>query len=642
MSDIKVRIYGEFNDRAWTRAQKKTTVLEKSFATLGKTMLAVFSAQKIISFSQDAVKAFMDDEKAAAALSKTLDNLGLSFEDPRVRNFIAQLETASGVADDLLRPALQKLITQTGSVSKSQELLTLALDISAGSGVDLATVADDLAKAYVGNTRGLKKYALGLTDAELKAMSFAEIQAALAEQFGGQNAAFLDTYAGQLSQLNIAYQNLKETIGKELVDAFSKLGGDEGISGAVKAIGSLGEYFGTVIRAMGTGLGLAQKILDKINSNPVLKWLIEHFNPFGAAYTVGQLFGDKKQTTTFTTPMSISGQSDYYAKQDKARAKAETDAAKRAKDLAALQKKNAAAAALNEKKNQQLKRAGTVFDIENIQIVAALQGRISEEQRLRLVALLAINNDNADAAEKLTSLILALQKPAFEALGITISTADNAETIVNKLINAQSQLLLVNLGITKIPNAKNPFADWDAVMKAVLDNLDKISEKLKLMPKLPGWDFLQTQQKDVPPKDKLVPDTLNLVPKTPAQIIAEELKIEVPGAFKDTSLANDPNLLSTARLTAQLNDILEQFKVTNDLSTARWEALQRLYPGQQFSATMISDYAAMRSGERGDISVTVNVGGSVTAERDLVNTITNQLYQFQQRGGEINLSAVSI
>ena len=109
-----------------------------------------------------------------------------------------------------------------------------------------------------------------------------------------------------------------------------------------------------------------------------------------------------------------------------------------------------------EKEAQLLKRAGSVFDMENIQIVAALQGRINEEQRLRLVALLAINNDIADAADKTTSAILALQAPMLNTLGIQIKASDNASTVVAKIVDAQTKLFLVNAGISNIPKAKNP------------------------------------------------------------------------------------------------------------------------------------------------------------------------------------------
>ena len=127
MSDIKVRIYGEFNDRAFRKAGKSTSILEKSFKRSGIAAASFFSVQKVIQFGKESVKAFLDDDKAAKRLTKTLENLGLAFEDPRLKVYLSNLERQSGIVDDKLRPSLQKLITTTGSVSKSQELLSLAI-----------------------------------------------------------------------------------------------------------------------------------------------------------------------------------------------------------------------------------------------------------------------------------------------------------------------------------------------------------------------------------------------------------------------------------------------------------------------------------------------------------------------------------
>jgi hypothetical protein len=63
-----------------------------------------------------------------------------------------------------------------------------------------------------------------------------------------------------------------------------------------------------------------------------------------------------------------------------------------------------------EQKNQAaLKKAGTIFDLEQIQIIAALKGNLSAEDRTRLEAQAAILNGNADLATKLTKEILMAQ-----------------------------------------------------------------------------------------------------------------------------------------------------------------------------------------------------------------------------------------
>jgi len=158
MASLRIDIASEFTGaKAFTKANKASTGLEKGIKKLGVAMVAAFSVQAITQFGKAAVKAFMEDEKAAATLANTLKNLGLDFAVASNEQFISSLEKSTNVADDKLRPALSGLITQTGSLTYAQDLLAKAIEISRGSGVALETVTDDLGKAFVGNTKGLAK-----------------------------------------------------------------------------------------------------------------------------------------------------------------------------------------------------------------------------------------------------------------------------------------------------------------------------------------------------------------------------------------------------------------------------------------------------------------------------------------------------
>jgi hypothetical protein len=133
------------------------------------------------------------------------------------------MSLATGVADDQLRPALGRLVRSTGDITKAQDLLTTALDISTATGKPLETVANALGKAYDGNTAALGKLGIGLSSAELKTMDFTEVQTKLTELFGGAAAANADTYAGRIARMQVAFDEAKETIGFALLPILEKV-----------------------------------------------------------------------------------------------------------------------------------------------------------------------------------------------------------------------------------------------------------------------------------------------------------------------------------------------------------------------------------------------------------------------------------
>ena len=168
MADLRIDLAAEFRGKkAFKEADKATTSLDKAVGKLGKQIASVFAVTKIAAFGKASVKAFTEDEASANRLSVAVKNLGLAFAQPQIDAYISKLESSSAIVDDQLRPAFQALLTTTGSLTKSQELLSMAIDASRGSGIDLTTVSQDLANAYNGNTRGLRKYNLGLTKAQL-------------------------------------------------------------------------------------------------------------------------------------------------------------------------------------------------------------------------------------------------------------------------------------------------------------------------------------------------------------------------------------------------------------------------------------------------------------------------------------------
>jgi hypothetical protein len=429
-----------FDGKALKKGEKQIGAFEKGAKRLGATFAAAFSVQKISQFGKAAVKAFVEDEKAASRLAISVKNLGLAFETPRIEEFISQLSRASGVTDDQLRPSMQKLLTTTGSVAKSTELLTQALDISAGSGVAYETVVNDLSLAYVGQTRGLRKYSLGLTQAELKTMSFADVQDKLNKQFSGANSQYLTTYAGKMGILSNAAGEAQETIGKGLVDALTTLAGEgDSIQPLADAMGE----FATEIANAISGIAV---LINQIKSIPGIDFLarnqgtitdlLPNTGLLKKAFKALSDLGKEATPGMGGYPSSALGGT-FVDPNEAARKKAEAAAAKRAKEIAAANAKSAKA----DKQKLALSKAAAVFDSTRISIAAALRATYDKETKLRLEALMLIEEDKGEAALKKIDELAKFQKNA------DMQRLAGVEEISNATLQSLNTQLLTELKV---------------------------------------------------------------------------------------------------------------------------------------------------------------------------------------------------
>jgi hypothetical protein len=449
---VVIDIAAEYTGKnAFDKAGKSTTGLEKSVKKLGKAFVGVFAAQKVLAFGKASVKAFAEDEKAAAALTQTLKNLGLGFANVGIEDFITKMSLSTGVADDVLRPAMQRLLQTNLDVAQSQKLMGLALDISAAGFGDVTSVAGDLSQAMVGNVKGIKKYNLGITQAELSTMTFAQIQERLTQAFKGQAAAAADTYAGKLNIIKNAAGEAQEAIGKSLIDALMDIGDNNDMQGLVDDILAAGEGIGYLISGIGDlikklgsipglgfeGVGKNAPMPFTLNPLAILAQQAYKEN-LSAIYRLETkryenarknqwLLSDPTpgKDSILTREEAIAGMTPSQKRKEMAdkaaaaaAAKARADELKNIKKLAAakaLADKLAAAAKVKADKDAaanaaKLAKAGAMFDIDKIQIEAALKGKISDEEKLRLELQRAILNEDADLADKLQKKLEASQR----------------------------------------------------------------------------------------------------------------------------------------------------------------------------------------------------------------------------------------
>lgn len=394
MPNILIDVAAEFTGkRAFDQAGKSTTGLEKNVKKLASAFGLAFSTQRVVAYGKASVKAFAEDNAAIIVLRQNLKNLGLAYESTNAETFIGNLEKQTGILDDELRPAYAKLAKVTLSTAKTQELMALAVDLARSNGLDLTTVVTTLSRAYIGNNRGLKQLNIGLSDAELKTKDFAEIQAILIKQSQGAGKAYIETFAGSIDKLAVASANAKEVIGEGLVDLFADLAGNGDIDQATSNINEFSTAIGTLLKDLDkftfldfvatfvTG-SITQETFDKLNRQP------------GGGFTDSQ-------------------NAARLAAEKKARADAKAAAAKLAAEKKAA--KAAAAAKIAADKlaaanAAKLAKAQSIFDMDKIQIEAALKGKISADERLRLELQRAILNEDFDLADKLQKRLEASQR----------------------------------------------------------------------------------------------------------------------------------------------------------------------------------------------------------------------------------------
>lgn len=183
---------------------------------LGPAMLTAGAGVAIMAgkFAVDGVQAAIDERVAIEKLALALENLGLGDATQAVEDFIGAQARATTFTDTDLRPAMAILAGATGDVKTAQDLLTLAMDISTGTGKDLDAVVTPLAKAYDGNTGALKRLIPGLSDTALAADDLFESSGELNQRFEGQAAAAADTQSGKILEVKDAFGELQESFGE--------------------------------------------------------------------------------------------------------------------------------------------------------------------------------------------------------------------------------------------------------------------------------------------------------------------------------------------------------------------------------------------------------------------------------------------
>jgi len=222
VDDLKKKL-GDADSAVQQNSSKMSEFGKK--AALAFAVAAAAAAAYAVKLGVDGVKAAIEDEQAQLRLASAL-RTATGATDGQIQateDYISKTSLAVGIADDELRPAFQRLAVSTKSTAEAQELLTLAIDVSKGSGKDLETVVNALGRAQDGNTTSLGKLGVGLSKTETSTLTFTEIQKKLSDLYGGAASRNAETFEGRIDRLRVGFNEAKEAVGKALLPIIEQL-----------------------------------------------------------------------------------------------------------------------------------------------------------------------------------------------------------------------------------------------------------------------------------------------------------------------------------------------------------------------------------------------------------------------------------
>jgi len=632
--EVGVDLVTRLKDKGFKDLQKQTSRTEKQLQKFGRRLTAVFSTVAIVNFVKKSVAAFGENEKALRRLNLELNNLGLGFAQGFANEFVKTLSLATGIADDELNPALQKLLRTTYTLTDSQKLLSLAVDITKQTGADLNTVVNALTRAYLGDTKALARLNIGYTSAGLKGKEFADILAELQKKYGGAALATQDTYATSIDRLKVAFDEAREAIGEGFIKGLEESG--LSVDEFIPKIIELGDKIG---RALGKAAGFIENIDDKLEElakNPIIKTLIRLYELLDTKSESERLQAATKQEAALNKAAA-----DRYAASLESQgrlvklAEEETRLAKlRAAELARLRAEEKRRAA-EKKRTAELDRLRNSiqfkFDIDAINQQAALRRNISKEDRDRVLQLAALKiSDYQTDEEALVTLKaattgfyddrmnlemvyqllktagFAADKNSIEALAALkpeIKFTDNLQSIIDRLKALIEGKYNINIGATiSVPAIPAPGSSAST--------------------NPPGGSFggfiagpaeaRKGNEVTAPSETYIPPAPIVKSPSVPPGSLLGEAGGEPLMGLKDI---NAPDTAS--------------FRYFDELNSSR---LRNLYSASAVPSNF--DVARFRMRDEG-VVVNVNVSGSLISQNDLVAAVTDAVYQTQRSGNSL-------
>jgi hypothetical protein len=507
---VVINFLTKFDKKGLDKATKDLKGFDKFLAQskfLGKAKLVAGAVAGVViaeKIARASIQAALEQERLDKSIEQSLRTINRLGDAQGVKLLITDLQRATNISEGVLTPALNSLIVQTGDLEQSQKLLQIAIDTSAGSGRDLSSVTDALAKASRGNFRALGQLNLGFDAATAKQIGLAEITDYLTLKFDGAAQRATQTFGGQLDKLKISAGEAAENLGEGFIT------GIEVILGGADAAG----FFGAKLETLGLNAGyvfvaLAEKIskvtdaLTAASKNPIFKFILENLPVVsGWVGLFDKLAEDGKKISE-----GLEKDVELTKEQKEQAAKLAALQTKLDKIAAAnLAKQKKVTAEQKAQKELAAKKAEleAMFDMDRINLQAALSRKLSaeDEARVKILQRLAEGTKEAvDEAQRYADVLKVIEDGKITTGEIDElakkwgMTTTGVVLYIEKLFAANEEIkkMLALLSQVKIPEIpKPPIVQTQAaietlspkIQEAILTGADPVAEGEKVRKQL--------------------------------------------------------------------------------------------------------------------------------------------------------------
>jgi hypothetical protein len=449
MSNVAINIAAEFTGKkAFKQAETSTDKLVKSTKRLAASIGLAFGTTQILAFGKASIKAALEAQAQQERLAN-LVKVTVGATDAQVQSLndqAAALQAIGVVNKENITQTQSQLATFNLQIDTIKALTPAILDYvtaekgAAASASEFKSMTNGLAQALNGNFASLTKVGFVLDDVTKKTIKegteterAAALVKVLDSTYKDFNKNLANTPTGQMQKLANAADDAKQIIGTGLLDALRSIGEDTSVENLANNMQAVAVYVADVTRGIG-------KLTSALNNIP----LIGNFN-VGMIPILGTYLNVLRESGKQTAIQTSADNSHLKSLQNQF--KLSTKIVNNAKKLTAEELKQLKTKKLQQaidKANLALNKGEEIFDMDKIQIAAALTSQAEQLGKATSSAqVLQIANDIARLNVKKSILALEDAIAAKDEAAITAATKKlNADLKVLGTLGAQNLKLL--------------------------------------------------------------------------------------------------------------------------------------------------------------------------------------------------------